>query len=262
MFLASFSQRPWVATLYYAIDDHFNIYFVSDPESIHCKNISKIREVSCGIADSSQKVNEQKIGAQLIGTCSNIVDENEIRYALELWNKSNPGLSKIINFENFKKINAQLYVIQPRSIKFFNERLYGPEGFKIFKIKVNKQYVYKGLIDYESLQKKSLIKKFISVGYFKEKNPAGKPSYFYVHKIIAKGDTIDSATQSLSRKLKVGWYAVFWNGTIAYFIFKNKIIKLPYPWPANEFKKVTKYATSVGIEVIHFLHIKKSMENW
>ncbi|MBU2530801.1 MAG: hypothetical protein KKD35_07150 [Elusimicrobia bacterium] len=189
------------------------------------------------------------------------MDKNEERYAVELWNRSNPGLEKIINFDNLHKINTNVYIVRPSLIKFFNEKLYGQEGFKILKNKIENQFLFKGLIDSESLLEKNL-KKYISVGCFKEKNPDGNPSYFYVHKIIAKGKTIDTTTYSLPKKLKKGWYAVFWNKNLACFIFKNKIIKLPYNWTTNEFKKVTKYATSIGIEDIHFLHIKKSMENW
>jgi uncharacterized protein YhbP (UPF0306 family) len=261
IFLASSSQNPWIATLYFAVDDNFDIYFISESKSLHGKNILDNKKVSCGIADSKQKVNEEKIGVQLAGVASEITDENEIRYALALWNASNPGLEKIINFDNLYKINTNVYIIRPTLIKFFNEKLYGQEGFRILKNKIEAQFLFKGLIDLESLPDKSL-NKYISVGYFKEKNPDGNPAYFYVHKVIVKGKTIDNATRLLSKKLKKGWYAVFWNNNSSYFIFKNKIIKVSYNWTADEFKKVTRYATSVGIKNIHFLHIKKSMENW
>lgn len=261
MFLASSLSSPWVAPVYYAADDNLDLFFISEPGTKHCRNIIKSKKVSCGISDSTQKVYEQKIGIQLTGVASQVVDENEVRYALALWHRSNPGLEKILNFENLDKINSKVYIVHPRLIKFFNEKLYGPEGVKIFKNSSKKEIVFRGLVDSESVLGVNL-GKLNSISWFKEKNPDGDPEFFNVHKIVAKGKTIEEATDYLSKKIKKGWYAVFWNSEKAFFIFRNKIVKLPYLWTKEEFKMVVKYATSVGIEEIQFLHIKNSMKNW
>lgn len=263
MFLAGSSMEPWIATLYYAVDDNFDFYFVSEPSAIHSKAILHDGRVSCGIADSRQKVGEQKVGVQLSGSASLVTDENEARYAVALWNNANPGLEDVIRFDNLGKIDAVVYVVRPHLIKFFNEKLYGQEGTEILKLNVGAmgEPVFRGLIDAESVSSQSL-KDFVSVGCFKEKNPDGDPPFFYVHKIIAKGKTVDDATHSLRKHLKRGWYAVFWDYNLAYFMFRNKIIQLPYHWTTDDFSKVEKFALSVGLEARHFAHIKKSMDAW
>ena len=54
---------------------------------------------------------------------------------LALWNKVNPGFESIINLKNMQKkvIKGRIYKIAPKTIKFFNEELYGSEGFEVFK---------------------------------------------------------------------------------------------------------------------------------
>lgn len=52
-----------------------------------------------------------------------------------MWHKKNPGFEDIINIPNIIKkiIKGRFYQIIPILIKFFNEDLYGEEGFEIFK---------------------------------------------------------------------------------------------------------------------------------
>jgi len=54
-------------------------------------------------------------------------NEKEIKFALDLWNKTNPGFEKIINLENFKKrkMEDKVYKIIPTEIKVFNEEMKG-----------------------------------------------------------------------------------------------------------------------------------------
>ncbi len=261
MCLSTFSDHPWSTTLYYAVDDDLNIYFVSDPKSKHCRDILKNNKVSCAISDSTQKVSSRKIGVQLTGIASRVIEEIEIIYALALWNFSNPGLEKIFKYENLGKINTQVYILRPNNIKFFNEKIFGPEGSRSIKNRDWHSLILKGLVDLESLNKGTM-KNLLSTGYFKERNPEGQHTYFYVYKIISKGKTTNRIIGSIQKKLKSGWYAVFWNKKDAYFVFRNKVIKIPHTWTNKDFKKVTKYASTVGIKSVHFNQIKNSMKNW
>ncbi len=124
--------------LFYIVElfGKLNLYFISKPETQHCRHIASNKNVACSIADSNQKVANKKIGVQLSGTASLVGNVREISKALYLWNKSNPGFAHIISFENIRKklIKSKVYKIKPQIIKFFNEELYGSEGFKIFKL--------------------------------------------------------------------------------------------------------------------------------
>lgn len=129
------SGKPWICMVYYAFDGN-NFYFISNPGTRHCRNIKNNRHVACAIADSSQKVTSKKTGVQINGIASQIKSDKEISRVFGLWNKANPGFEKFINIENVKngKMNDRPYIIKPFQIKFFNERLYGPEGFEIFRM--------------------------------------------------------------------------------------------------------------------------------
>lgn len=134
MTLATMRGKPWVASTYYAVDDHFNLYFISQPDSRHCRELVKNPQVACAIADSHQKVTDKKKGLQIEGSVHEVIEEKEIKRALKLWNAKNPGFEKVINYQSMKtgKIKGKVYRISLSRTKFFNEELYGPEGYKIF----------------------------------------------------------------------------------------------------------------------------------
>jgi len=135
MSIATWDKKLWTATVYYVIDNKFNFYFLSEPGTMHCQNIAKSAQVACTITHSSQKVTVKKIGVQLRGKASVVNNLQKMRWMLALWNKINPGFEKIITLQNIenKVIKSKIYQIEPEVIKFFNEELYGPEGFEIFK---------------------------------------------------------------------------------------------------------------------------------
>lgn len=131
--LATYSDKISVCGVFYAVDENFNLYFVSEPTTHHSKNIKANGEISCVIADSHQTVLDKKVGAQIQGKASEVTGKIEAIKALKLWNEANPGLEKVINFKNLKKaINSRVYKIEPQVVKFFNEELYGEEGLEIF----------------------------------------------------------------------------------------------------------------------------------
>lgn len=132
--VATISDKPFICNVYYGMDDNFNLYFISETSTDHAKNISKNPEVAVSVADTHQSVTDKKVGVQISGKASLVTDEKELISALKLWNKANPGFEKIISLENMKKkiIKGKVYRIKPVSVKFFNEKLYGSEGFEEF----------------------------------------------------------------------------------------------------------------------------------
>jgi uncharacterized protein YhbP (UPF0306 family) len=134
MSIATFSKEPWIASVFYAVDDDFSLYFVSEPDARHCRDIEKNNIVVLAIADSHQTTKDKKKGVQIKGVALILEDEKEIEKAVQLWNKANPGIEEIITFDNIKNgaINSRVYVVKPVLVKFFNEDLYGNEGTEVF----------------------------------------------------------------------------------------------------------------------------------
>ncbi|OGK16705.1 hypothetical protein A2774_00200 [Candidatus Roizmanbacteria bacterium RIFCSPHIGHO2_01_FULL_39_12c] len=135
LYLATYDDESWSATVFYAIDDNLNIYFISEPSTKHAKAFKKNRVVSAAIADSRQKLTDKKIGVQLHGVVYEVTNKNNLKTILSLWHKFNPGFEDVVNLSNLikKVIKSRFYQISPTLIKFFNEKIYGEEGFEIFK---------------------------------------------------------------------------------------------------------------------------------
>lgn len=135
MFLATFDGKPWTSIVFYAVDNDFNLYFISEPTTRHSKAIQKNKYISCAISDSNQVTTDKKIGLQIEGIASEVKDTNKLKIILSMWHKKNPGFEDIINLPNMIKkiIKGRFYQIKPTLIKFFNEKLYGDEGTEIFK---------------------------------------------------------------------------------------------------------------------------------
>lgn len=129
-------NKPWACTVYFTVDNDLNLYFVSPPESDHCRFLTKNTYVSCSIYDSGQNVNSKKEGLQLRGTAEVLSNVADIKKALELWNKANPGAEQYINYDNMEKkiITSKVYKITPAMIKYFNETLYGDKESKVFRL--------------------------------------------------------------------------------------------------------------------------------
>lgn len=134
MALATYGDAMANCFVYFAVDGDFSFYFISEPDSEHCKNIEKNNSVACAIAESHQAVSSKKIGAQIKGVVEDVNGLDQFDAIINLWNSTNPGMESIISISNFRNkiLNSHAYKIKPTSIKFFNEEIYGEEGFEVF----------------------------------------------------------------------------------------------------------------------------------
>lgn len=130
MTLGTFSSKgPWVCTVYYGIDKDMNLYMVTDPRTVHARNIALNGKVAFNIFDSHQKITKPKKGVQGFGKCEMVKGLHANIKALLLWHKQNPGIEKAITVKDvLKKItDTKIYKITPSFLKFFNDNLYDPE---------------------------------------------------------------------------------------------------------------------------------------
>ena len=62
--------RAHINTAFFAYSDKFEFYFLSDPRSIHCQNLSSNTSMAMTVFTSSQNWDESGRGLQLFGRCS------------------------------------------------------------------------------------------------------------------------------------------------------------------------------------------------
>lgn len=134
MTLATQSSRgPWACTVYYGIDDSMSLYIVTDPNSIHGKNMAKDNRIAFNIFDSRQKIYKSKTGVQGSGTVKMVEGIVSVTKALALWHKQNPGVEKAITVKEVEKFaDTEVFKITPKYLKYFNKELYSPEEFGIW----------------------------------------------------------------------------------------------------------------------------------
>ncbi|MBP9670661.1 pyridoxamine 5'-phosphate oxidase family protein [Candidatus Woesebacteria bacterium] len=131
--LATNGDHPWIATMYYGMDDDLNIYFLTSPETIHAKGLKQNSLVSAVIADSPQKPDSKKIGIQLYGHASEIEGEEAIKSALKIW----CGVLKVTDpkysYEGIKSgdLHYRIYKLVPKKIKYYNEALWDEGDEKV-----------------------------------------------------------------------------------------------------------------------------------
>jgi len=126
MVIATCGEHPWIATVYYAMDDNWNFYFLSDPKTLHCQHIAKNPEVALAIATSPQDLSENKKGVQIFGLAEQITEEAEITTAVNLWKKRLSVESDDYSYAGMmaNKIKGRMYKVVPKKTKFFNEDLW------------------------------------------------------------------------------------------------------------------------------------------
>lgn len=127
MVVGTFDTYPWCATVYYTSDESLHLYFLSNPETIHCKQLAIQPSVSVCIADAPQNPTSKKKGLQMYGIAEQISDKQKIMHALHLWRKTLNVTSDAYTYEGMlkKAISGRMFKITPKKIKFFNEELWG-----------------------------------------------------------------------------------------------------------------------------------------
>ncbi|OGD62159.1 hypothetical protein A2160_01235 [Candidatus Beckwithbacteria bacterium RBG_13_42_9] len=131
------ANQPWVCTVYYGLDKEMNLYLVTDPNSIHGKQIKANKKIAFAVFDSHQKITQPKKGVQGRGKCEMVKGILANTKGLLLWHRANPGIEKNITIKDIlKKItDTKIYKITPTFLKFFNKKLYSPEEYGEIKLK-------------------------------------------------------------------------------------------------------------------------------
>jgi uncharacterized protein YhbP (UPF0306 family) len=132
MSIGTYYKLPWSACVYYLFDDNFNLYFVSNPKTKHCVNISKNSKVSIVIVNSEQDPEGKKKGFQARGIASKVTSAFEVKEIIKAWNKR--GFVKV-TYREFKKAwKSRFYKIKLTDIQLFDENQPEENEVRIWKI--------------------------------------------------------------------------------------------------------------------------------
>jgi uncharacterized protein YhbP (UPF0306 family) len=126
MVIATYGDFPWISTVYFSLDEDLNCYFLSNPETLHCKQIAQNPQVAISIADSPQDSSQKKKGIQISGMAKLLTKQQEVTNALELWKKTLNVNNAKYSYEGMmsNQIKGRMYKVQPKKIKFFNQELW------------------------------------------------------------------------------------------------------------------------------------------
>jgi uncharacterized protein YhbP (UPF0306 family) len=132
MSLGTYYKLPWSACVYYLFDDNFNLYFVSNPKTKHCQNISHNSKVSITVADSNQDPKGNKLGFQASGITKKVTSVSEVKEIIKAWNKR--GFVPV-TYKIFKKAwKSRFYKIKLTDIQMFDENQIEENEVRIWKL--------------------------------------------------------------------------------------------------------------------------------
>lgn len=72
--------KPWVATVYFMVDDDLQVYWLSWPERRHSREIAENTQVAATVVI---KTNRPAIGVQLEGAATVVTDASEVQRVME-----------------------------------------------------------------------------------------------------------------------------------------------------------------------------------
>ncbi|MBI4099851.1 pyridoxamine 5'-phosphate oxidase family protein [Candidatus Microgenomates bacterium] len=120
-------KEAWINTVCFSFTDDFNLYFLTYPTAQHSQNIIKNNSVAITVFDTHQE--PKKRGLQIFGICQK-VEGLELAKAINNYAARFPWLPKYIKKpEDFAKtvLTSRFYVTRPKTIKIFDEKLFGEE---------------------------------------------------------------------------------------------------------------------------------------
>lgn len=117
-----YDGRPQVAPLFFVSDEALNLYWISDPDSRHSRNIADWSDVAAAVYAHPWDWQSIK-GVQIEGTAMPVTEDDERQHALALYCAKFPFAS-----DKFADLIAQsvFYVLRPRWLRWIdNERRFG-----------------------------------------------------------------------------------------------------------------------------------------
>jgi len=125
-------QRAYINTAYICSSDTLEFYFLSDPNSIHCRNLQTNSSMAMTIFDSRQKWGMPDRGLQLFGTCRAASSRQAIQ-AEQLYSERFAAFRT--TWTKRTRFRYRFYRFVPTQLKLLDERQFGAGVFIIADLK-------------------------------------------------------------------------------------------------------------------------------
>jgi len=130
-------NRAHINTAFFAASNDFELYFLSDPGSLHCRNLSRNPSMAMTVFESSQEWEASGRGLQMFGVCHRTRGDAE-RRATQVYGSRFPAFARWMNQgteADRRRVNRlrsyALYRFLPNRVKVLDEKEFGGAVFII-----------------------------------------------------------------------------------------------------------------------------------
>jgi uncharacterized protein YhbP (UPF0306 family) len=130
-------NRAHINTAFFAFSNDFELYFLSDPDSFHCRNLARNPSMAMTIFDSSQEWEASGRGLQLFGVCHRTRGDAE-RRATQVYGFRFPAYARWMKARtdaDRRRVDRlrsyALYRFLPNRVKILDEKEFGGAVFVI-----------------------------------------------------------------------------------------------------------------------------------
>ena len=134
-------NRAHINTAFFAYSPNFEFYFLSDPDSLHCRNLLANPSLAMTIFDSRQRWQQAGRGLQLFGTCRRTHGQ-AAREAAKVYGSRFPAFGRWLSSSRaFERRQARLlrayafFRFLPTKVKILDEGRFGGAVFVIARIR-------------------------------------------------------------------------------------------------------------------------------
>jgi uncharacterized protein YhbP (UPF0306 family) len=120
-----------VSTVFFCFDPEFQLYFLSHPESVHCRQLARVPHMAVAVFDSHQVWGQPHAGLQLSGT-GGLADDGDDRPA-ELYGTRFPRFREFARGRlgerptSTSAATLKLYRFVPRALQILDEWEFGED---------------------------------------------------------------------------------------------------------------------------------------
>lgn len=117
--------QPWVASVYFVVDDDLNVYWLSWPERRHSQDIAVNPRVAAVVA---VKQDQPVIGVQFAGNAEIVTDIDSVHKVAPLYVAKYGQGEKFVEHYEAGTNRHQLYRLTPSEVQLFDELNYPSAG--------------------------------------------------------------------------------------------------------------------------------------
>lgn len=123
--------KSYINTAFYAYDDEFNLYFLSNPKSQHVQNLKANPSAAATVFDSSLTLADKLAGLQVFGTCTQAKGTVLLKAFTAYTNRFLVFHKEIKRVADLKLWGSKFYCLKPEQVKILDEETFGVENWKV-----------------------------------------------------------------------------------------------------------------------------------